>query len=92
MPKYRNLEAEMKRINIKRRDLANILHIRYATVSDKLNGKSSFTFDETFIIKKEFFPKLSLEYLFICDELMLTWEERDYGRLFIYCSRSSKDT
>jgi len=61
---YKNLEAEMVRIGIARKDLAALLNVRYATIVDKLKGKSSFTLDEALRIKNSFFPNLSIEYLF----------------------------
>lgn len=65
---YRNLEAEMARKGITRKDISSFLNVRYATVVQKLNGKYGFKLDEAFIIKKKFFPDLSLEYLFQTDE------------------------
>jgi DNA-binding XRE family transcriptional regulator len=61
---YRNLEAEMIREGVTRKDLAEALGVRYATVIDKLKGRYSFTLDEAFIIRNKFFPHLSFEYLF----------------------------
>lgn len=61
---YRNLEAEMAREGVTRKDFAELLDVRYATVIDKLKGKFSFTLDEAFKIRSEFFPTLSFEYLF----------------------------
>lgn len=61
---YRNLEAEMVRQGITRKDIAELLDVRYATVIDKLKGKFSFTLDEAFKIKNSFFSELSFEYLF----------------------------
>jgi DNA-binding XRE family transcriptional regulator len=65
---YRNLEAEMARKGITRKDISSFLNVRYATVVQKLNGKYGFKLDEAFTIKKKFFPDLSLEYLFQTDE------------------------
>lgn len=62
--KYPNLRAEMSRIGIKQADIAKVLGIREVTVSKKMNGKSTFDIDEAFLIKKTFFPNLSLDYLF----------------------------
>jgi len=62
--KYPNLRAEMSRIGIKQADIAELLGIREVTVSKKMNGKSTFNIDEAFLIKKTFFPNLSLDYLF----------------------------
>ncbi|MDT8715470.1 XRE family transcriptional regulator [Clostridium sp. 19966] len=61
---YRNLEAEMVRTGIQRKDISNLLSVRYATVVQKLNGKYKFSLDEAKAIKKRYFPDLSLEYLF----------------------------
>lgn len=65
---YKNLEAEMVRNNVTRTNLANLLKVRYATVIDKMNGKSRFFYDEALKIKTVFFPDLTLEYLFQVDE------------------------
>lgn len=61
---YVNLKAEMARFGIKQIDLANLLKVREATISEKMNGKSVFDLDEAFKIKLAFFPNLSLDYLF----------------------------
>ena len=52
---YRNLEAEMAREGITRKDLAETLGVRYATIIDKMKGRYSFTLDEAFIIRNKFF-------------------------------------
>lgn len=61
---YRNLEAEMVRNGVTRKDIAEFLNIRYATIIDKMNGKYQFKLDEALAIKSRFFPNLSIEYLF----------------------------
>jgi plasmid maintenance system antidote protein VapI len=61
---YRNLEAEMARHGILKKDVAETLKVRHATVYDKMNGKSSFTLDEAFKIRNTYFPELAIEYLF----------------------------
>lgn len=61
---YRNLRAEMARSNVTIRDLATRLGMRYATLSDKINGHFRFYYDEALQIKNEFFPDCELEYLF----------------------------
>lgn len=60
----RNLKAEMARFGIKAKDIARFLNVRDATVYDKLNGHYVFSFNEALAIKKQFFPKHDLEYLF----------------------------
>lgn len=61
---YRNLEAEMARNNVSRKDIANSLNVRYATIIDKLKGKYPIKLDEAIKIKNEFFPNFTVEYLF----------------------------
>lgn len=61
---YPNLRAEMSRLGIKQIDIAKLLEVREATISDKMNGKSNFDIDEAFLIKKTFFPDLTIDYLF----------------------------
>ena len=61
---YPNLEAEMARIGLKRKSLAEVLNVRVATIYDKLNGKYPFTLDEALKIKETFFPNLTVDYLF----------------------------
>lgn len=65
---YRNLAAEMVRKGVRKKDIAELLGVRYATVIEKTNGKRRFYLDEAVKIKEAFFPDLSLEYLFDTDE------------------------
>lgn len=64
---YSNLKAEMAREGIKQVQIAELLDVREATISDKINGKSTFDIDEAIKIKRTYFPNLSLEYLFSRD-------------------------
>lgn len=66
--KYKNLRAEMARNGVSVGDLADSLEVRFATVSDKLNGRSRFYWDEVNRIRTKFFPACTLEYLFELDE------------------------
>lgn len=61
---YKNLEAEMVRKGINRKDISELLDVRYATIVEKLNGKYPFKLDEALAIKKKWFPEFSIEYLF----------------------------
>lgn len=61
---YPNLRAEMARRRVTGNDLANVLNIRPATFSEKMNGKSEFTFAEAQIIKAYLDTALPLEVLF----------------------------
>ncbi|GIO07980.1 XRE family transcriptional regulator [Brevibacillus reuszeri] len=65
---YKNLRAEMARSGVTITQLAGLLGVRFATVSDKMNGRSRFFCDEAIRIKREFFPSLTIEYLFAQDD------------------------
>jgi hypothetical protein len=65
---YRNLVAEMTRQGLRKIDIAQLLNLRYATVLDKINGKSRFFYDEAKAIKDAYFIGLNLEYLFESDQ------------------------
>jgi transcriptional regulator with XRE-family HTH domain len=59
---YRNLEAEMKRKGISRKQFADLLGININTVSAKLTGKSPLLWNEVLLIADilfngEFEPK-----------------------------------
>lgn len=66
-----NLENARKYKDITLKQIADLLGVRIATVSDKINGKSNFTFDEALKIEKVFFPEYTLEYLFTKKEPVL---------------------
>ncbi|KRM09186.1 helix-turn-helix transcriptional regulator (plasmid) [Paucilactobacillus suebicus] len=59
-----NLEKARHEKNVSLVDIADLLHVRYQTVSDKINGKSSFKFNEAIEIQEEFFPEYELKFLF----------------------------
>lgn len=61
---YPNLNAELSRKGLKRKDLAVIFGNRVPSVSDKLNGKSPISLEEAIEIKRTFFPEFTLDYLF----------------------------
>lgn len=65
---YPNLRAEMARKRIMITQISSHLKLRHATVSDKINGKFRFYYNEAFEIKKTFFPEHNLEYLFEIEE------------------------
>lgn len=66
--RYSNLEAEMARKGLLKKDIAETLGVRTATVYDKLKGKHPFTLDEVLKIKNKYFPEFTLEYLFYTEE------------------------
>lgn len=59
-----NLKAEMARKNISVEEIASTLKLHRNTVSLKINGKTQFTIEETFLIKEKFFPDCDLKFLF----------------------------
>lgn len=61
---YPNLNAEMSRIGIEQKDIAQCIQKGADAVSLKMNGKRAFLLDEAKTIKKTFFNDLTLDYLF----------------------------
>lgn len=64
---FPNLEAELKRKNIKRADLAQLLNCSVGTISEKMTGGSAFSFDAAVKIKKFIGVDIALEELFAND-------------------------
>ena len=64
-----NLDRVRKEKNVSIVDIADLLNLRTATVSDKINGKYDFKFGEALKIKQKFFPEYELEYLFDPEEV-----------------------
>lgn len=65
---YNNLEAELKRRSIKRKDLAEKLSLSIGTVSQKLTGKAPITLTEAKLIKQILNVNMPLEELFKINE------------------------
>ena len=61
---FKNLIAEMARNGVTNNDIALYLNITPNTVSNKISGKTEFTRKDMWLLKKGFFPNLSIEYLF----------------------------
>lgn len=59
-----NLEDVRKRKKVTLVDMADLLGVRYQTISDKIDGKSDFKFSEALIIQENFFPEYEIKYLF----------------------------
>ena len=64
---YPNLEAELRRRNLKRADLAAQLGCAPSTVVEKMQGKSEFSMKAAKKIKAWLGGELTLEYLFESD-------------------------
>ena len=61
---YYNLEAEIARKNINGKDIAKTLNISESNFSLKRTGKYNFKINECTLIKKKYFPNLTIDYLF----------------------------
>lgn len=65
---YPNLNAEMSRKRIEQKDIAKALNKGADGISLKFNGKRAWLLEEAKKIKSEFFPNLSIDYLFTTKE------------------------
>ena len=61
---FNNLEAEIKRKNIKKNDIAKVIGKTYITLTLKMAGKYPFTYDEALKIQETFFPEIEIKDLF----------------------------
>lgn len=59
-----NIGEVRKNKNITLVDLADLLGVKYQTISEKIDGKSDFKFSEALIIQETFFPEYELKFLF----------------------------
>lgn len=66
---YSNLKAEMARLQITQKELAEFLEIDETTLSAKLSGKSDFTFAQCLAVKKFLGVNIPLEILFAKSEV-----------------------
>jgi len=69
---YPNLKAEMARHGVTPKDIAKVLNRTVERTRDKLNGRTKLTTLEAEIIRDEFFPDMSLDYLFKTKDKMGT--------------------
>lgn len=65
---FPNLNAEMAREKMSIKSLAEISNIQYDSLKNKMRGVTEFRRDEMYRIKKNAFPKLTIDYLFKTDE------------------------
>jgi len=61
---YRNLEAEITRKGMTKRELAKMMELAPSTMSQKLNGKAVFTYPEAKKVKEILGVEITLEELF----------------------------
>lgn len=65
---YKILKEKMASRNVKIEDIALLLQIHRNSASNKINGSSSFSIDESIKVRDAFFPDLELDYLFSTEE------------------------
>lgn len=63
-----NLEKARKDNGVTKVDLADLIGVKYQTITEKIEGNSSFKFEEALIIKETYFPEYDLVYLFSKEE------------------------
>lgn len=61
---YKNLEVEMVRKNVTKKQIAECIGKTYGTVLQKLNGICPFTLDEAFAIHRQYFSETDFDELF----------------------------
>jgi plasmid maintenance system antidote protein VapI len=65
---FNNLLAEMARNKISKRDVAMHLGVSEKTLRNYIDGSTKISWLDTLKIKNNYFPHLSLEYLFQTEE------------------------
>ena len=68
---YPNLNAEMSRLGIEQKDLAECIKKGKDAISLKMNGKRIWLLEEAKKIQKTFFTELTIEYLFATKDEIL---------------------
>lgn len=63
-----NLANALRTKKITQSAVARTLGVTDKTLTNKLNGVTSFTVDEAFIINKNFLPEFTMDYLFATDD------------------------
>ena len=61
---FRNLQAEMVKVDLSSKELCRELGISYNSIRRKLNGTSDFTLTEALLIWEKFFPQSDFMTLF----------------------------
>lgn len=64
MSDYRNLKGELAKNGISNVQIAKVLGVHVNTITNKLEGNSSFSIEEAFKIKSILLPYCDLSYLF----------------------------
>lgn len=65
---FRVLRVEMVRVDISIKELAFEININERSLRNKINGLTSFTWEEILAIRKRVAPQMSLEELFVSEK------------------------
>lgn len=61
---YANLKSEMDIKGVSMEEIAQCLGIHRNSVSNKINGLSTFSVDQAIAVRNSFFPYADMQYLF----------------------------
>lgn len=64
MVTYPILVGEIAKRSIKKKDISDCIGTCVKSLNNKMNGRTPFTWQEVYAIKKTFFPDMSVEELF----------------------------
>jgi transcriptional antiterminator len=64
MVTFPNLRSEMARTGVNNHQIAETLHISERAYRNKLNGITGFLLSEALVLRRTFFPELTIEELF----------------------------
>lgn len=68
MARYPVLIGEIARRKVPKKEIAKQIGVCYKTLSNKIEGKSPFTWPEVCTINEKFFPDIEKDTLFFCSE------------------------
>lgn len=69
---YPNLNAELARIGMTHKQLADRIGRPHVTVNNWMIGRTSVPVSDCFRIKDELFPELSVDYLFASEPIVVS--------------------
>lgn len=61
---YQNMRAVMEQKGLTVDSLAKVLHLHRNTITNKLSGKSDFSYDEACVLCETLFPEYKPSYIF----------------------------
>lgn len=65
---FKNLEAELSRKGLSKKELSELTGIEYKTILNYLSGATVINLKSMLLIKKKVFPDFSVDYLFECED------------------------